>query len=100
MNHKRVQRMMQRDGLPCRVRMKKRKVTGQPAHPAENLLKRQFHAEAPLQKLVTDITYLNTLNQLPKLTKMLLHNDQGSVYPSHRLSSSSNEKRHDHEHVP
>ncbi|MEK5406360.1 hypothetical protein MKX36_10475 [Paenibacillus sp. FSL W8-0439] len=95
MSHKRVQRMMQRDGLQCRVRMKKRKVTGQ-----ENLLKRQLHAEAPLQKLVTDITYLNTLNQLPKLTKMLLHNDQGSVCPSHRLSSSSNEKRHDHEHVP
>ncbi|MCH6187882.1 IS3 family transposase [Paenibacillus polymyxa] len=31
MNHKRVQRMMQREGLQCRVRMKKRKVTGQPA---------------------------------------------------------------------
>ncbi|APQ57373.1 hypothetical protein PPOLYM_05435 [Paenibacillus polymyxa] len=116
-NHKRVQRMMQREGLQCRVRMKKRKATGQPAHPAENLLKRQFHAEAPLQKLVTDITYLpfggkmlyfssildlyngeivaysiadkqdtslvlDTLNQLPKRTSMLLHSDQGSVYTS------------------
>lgn len=57
-NHKRVQRIMQIEGLQCRVRMKKRKTTGQPVHPAENLLKRQFHAEAPLQKLVTDITYL------------------------------------------
>lgn len=57
-NHKRVQRIMQREGLQCRVRTKKRKVTGQPVHPAENLLKRQFHTEAPLQKLVTDITYL------------------------------------------
>ncbi|MDY8049735.1 IS3 family transposase, partial [Paenibacillus polymyxa] len=97
--------------------MKKRKITGQPAYPAENLLKRQFHAEAPLQKLVTDITYLpfggkmlyfssildlyngeivaysiadkqdtslvlDTLNQLPKRTNMLLHSDQGSVYTS------------------
>ncbi len=78
---------------------------------------RQFHAEAPLQKLVTDITYLpfggkmlyfssiidlyngeivadsiadkqdtsfvlDTLNQLPKQEKMLLHSDQGSVYTS------------------
>ncbi|WP_093471103.1 IS3 family transposase [Paenibacillus popilliae] len=56
-HHKRVQRMMQREGLQCRVRTKKRKFTGQPAHSAENLLKRQFHAEAPLQKRVTDITY-------------------------------------------
>ncbi|KAF6577587.1 IS3 family transposase [Paenibacillus sp. EKM211P] len=117
MNHKRVQRIMQREGLQCRVRMKKRKVTGPSAHLAENLLKRQFHAEAPLQKLVTDITYLpfggkmlyfssildlyngeivaysiadkqdtslvlDTLNQLPKRTNMLLHSDQGSVYTS------------------
>lgn len=57
-NHKRVQRIMQSEGLQCRVRMKKRKTTGQPIPSAENLLKRQFHAEKPLQKLVTDITYL------------------------------------------
>lgn len=108
---------MQCEGLQCRVRMKKRKVTGQSVHSFENLLKRQFHAEAPLQKLVTDITYLpfggkmlyfssildlyngeivaysiadkqdtslvlDTLNQLPKQKKMLLHSDQGSVYTS------------------
>ncbi len=96
---------------------KKRKNTGQPAEPAEHLLKRRFHAEAPLQKLVTDITYLpfgnkmlylssildlyngeivaysiadkqdtslvlDTLDQLPERTNMLLHSDQGSVYTS------------------
>jgi len=122
-NHKRVQRIMQREGLQCRVRMKKRKTTGQPAQPAEHLLKRQFHAEAPLQKLVTDITYLpfggkmlylssildlyngeivaysiadkqdtslvlNTLDQLPELTNMLLHSDQGSVYTSQMYQSA------------
>ncbi|MEK4978550.1 IS3 family transposase [Bacillus sp. FSL K6-6540] len=57
-NHKRVQRIMQREGLQCRVRVKKRKPTGQPAYIAEHLLKRQFEADAPMQKLVTDITYL------------------------------------------
>jgi putative transposase len=57
-NHKRVQRIMQDEHLQCRVRMKKRKSTGQPAHLAEHVLKRQFHADAPMQKLVTDITYL------------------------------------------
>jgi len=57
-NHKRVQRIMQHEGLQCRVRMKKRRPTGQPAHIAEHQLSRQFHAVAPMQRLVTDITYL------------------------------------------
>ncbi len=57
-NHKRVQRIMQREELQCRVKVKKRKQTGQPAYIAEHLLKCQFQAEAPMQKLVTDITYL------------------------------------------
>jgi len=57
-NHKRVQSIMQRKGLQCRVKVKKRKVTGQPTQVAEHLLKRDFHAKQPMQKLVTDITYL------------------------------------------
>lgn len=57
-NHKRVQRIMQEEQLQCRVKVKKRKPTGQPAYIAEHLLKRQFRAEAPMKKLVTDITYL------------------------------------------
>ncbi|MCM3781412.1 IS3 family transposase [Neobacillus mesonae] len=57
-NHKRVQRMMQQEQLQCRVKVKKRKPTGQPVHIAEHLLKRQFQADRPMQKLVTDITYL------------------------------------------
>ena len=39
-NHKRVQRIMQREGLQCRVKVKKRKPTGQPTYIAEHLLKR------------------------------------------------------------
>ncbi|WP_138185727.1 IS3 family transposase [Paenibacillus alvei] len=116
-NHKRVQRIMQREGLQCRVKVKKRKPTGQTAHIAEHLLKRKFQADAPMQKLVTDITYLpyggktlylssildlyngeivaysiadkqdtsfvlDTLNQLPARSNMMLHSDQGSVYTS------------------
>lgn len=50
-NHKRVQRIMQNEGLQCRVKVKKRKPTGQPAYIAEHLLKRQFEADAPMQKL-------------------------------------------------
>lgn len=43
--------------LECSVRVKRRKLTGQP-YIAEHLLKRQFEADVPMQKLVTDIAYL------------------------------------------
>ncbi|OKP75728.1 tail length tape measure protein [Paenibacillus helianthi] len=80
-NHKRVQRIMQREGLQCRVRMKKRKTTGQPAQPAEHLLKRQFHAAAPLQKLVTDITYLPFGGKMLYLSSILdLYNGEIVAY--------------------
>lgn len=49
---------MQKYGWQCRVKVKKRRQTGQPYHIADNLLKRDFQADQPLQKLVTDITYL------------------------------------------
>ncbi|MGG1369565.1 IS3 family transposase [Priestia megaterium] len=54
-NHKFVQRIMQKYGWQCRV---KRKQTGQPYQVAENVLNREFQADRSLQKLVTDITYL------------------------------------------
>lgn len=57
-NHKVVQRVMQKNEWQCRVKMKKRKKTGQHYHVAVNLLERNLKAERPLQKLVIDITYL------------------------------------------
>ncbi|PGN55056.1 IS3 family transposase [Priestia megaterium] len=57
-NHKFVQRVMQKYGWQCRVKRKKRKQTGQAYQVAENVLNREFQADRPLQKLVTDITYL------------------------------------------
>ncbi|ERM18266.1 hypothetical protein P615_18130 [Brevibacillus laterosporus PE36] len=57
-NHKRVQRIMREEGLQCRVKVKKRKRIGQPIQVADHLLKCDFQANHPLQKLVTDITYL------------------------------------------
>ena len=55
---KTVQRVMQKYGWQCRVKVKKRKRTGQPAHIVPNLLARDFTASKPLEMLVTDITYL------------------------------------------
>ena len=44
-NRKTVQRIMQKYGWNCRVKMKKRKKTGQPHYVALNLLERDFVAE-------------------------------------------------------
>lgn len=55
---KTVQRVMQKNGWQCRVKVKKRKRIGQPAYIASNILERDFRANKPLEKLVTDITYL------------------------------------------
>ena len=80
-DHKRVQQIMQKHGWQCRVKVKKRKHTGQPAHVAEHLLKRQFHAEQPLQKLVTDITYLPYGSTMMYLSSILdLYNGEVVAY--------------------
>lgn len=57
-NHKVVQKIMQLHGLQCRVKPKKHKRVGQVSTIAEHHLNRDFRATRPLQKLVTDITYL------------------------------------------
>ncbi|MDM5299021.1 IS3 family transposase [Bacillus pumilus] len=57
-NHKTVQRIMQKNQWQCRVKMKKRKKNGQPYAVACNILDRNFQSDRPLEKLVTDITYL------------------------------------------
>ena len=57
-NHKAVQRIMQKYGWQCRVKVKKRKQTGQPYYVANNLMNREFTVQKRLEKLVTDITYL------------------------------------------
>jgi putative transposase len=56
-NHKTVQRLMKALGIVCRVRMKKyRSYKGEVGKVAPNLLERNFEAEKPNRKWVTDIT--------------------------------------------
>ncbi|EVX60908.1 IS3 family transposase [Staphylococcus aureus] len=57
-NHKRVQRIMQKHHLNCRVRPKKTTRIGKPYYKTDNLLQRQFKASCPMEVLTTDITYL------------------------------------------
>ena len=57
LNHKTVQRLMKEMGIICRVRMKKyRSYKGEVGKIAPNHLKRDFNAEKPNQKWVTDVT--------------------------------------------
>ncbi|MGQ5176266.1 IS3 family transposase [Bacillus halotolerans] len=57
-NHKTVQRIMQKNQWQCRVKVKKRKKNGQTYAVVDNILDRNFQSDRPLEKLVTDITYL------------------------------------------
>lgn len=76
LNHKTVQRLMKELGLVCRVRVKKyRSYKGEVGKIAPNLLDRNFHAERPNQKWVTDVTEFNLFGQKLYLSPILdLHN--------------------------
>jgi transposase InsO family protein len=64
LNHKTVQRLMKELGLVCRVRMKKyRSYKGEVGKIAPNLLNRDFTAEKPNQKWVTDVTEFSLFGQ-------------------------------------
>ena len=56
-NHKRIKRLMQLAGIQSVIRRKRKKYARvTPQHTAENLLNREFHAAAPNEKWVTDVT--------------------------------------------
>ena len=58
-NHKAVQRIMQTYGLSCKVKVKKAKRPGSIYFKTTNIIDRKFSASKPLEKLTTDITYLD-----------------------------------------
>lgn len=61
-NHKTVQRLMREIGLFCRVRMKKyNSYKGEVGRIAPNLLDRNFRADRPNEKWVTDVTEFSLL---------------------------------------
>ena len=64
LNHKTVQRLIKELGLVCRVRMKKyRSYKGEVGKIAGNELNREFRAEKPNQKWVTDVTQFRLFGQ-------------------------------------
>ena len=60
-NQKRIYRLMQILGLKSVCRRKRKKyIKSTPQVTAENVLNREFTAERPNQKWVTDISYIKT----------------------------------------
>lgn len=71
-NHKTVQRLMKQMGLVCKVRMKKyHSYKGEVGKVAPNLLSRNFEAEKPNQKWVTDVTEFSLFGQKLYLSPIL-----------------------------
>ncbi|MED3561606.1 IS3 family transposase [Bacillus xiapuensis] len=71
-NHKKVQRLMKELGLKSIVRMKKyRSYRGDVGKTAPNILDRNFHAERPNKKWVTDITEFKLFGEKLYLSPML-----------------------------
>ena len=72
LNHKTVQRLMKEMGVICRVRMKKyRSYKGEIGKIAPNLLGREFYAEKPNQKWVTDVTEFHLFGEKLYLSPIL-----------------------------
>lgn len=72
LNHKTVQRLMKELGIICRVRMKKyRSYKGEVGKIASNHLGRDFYAEKPNQKWVTDVTEFQLFGQKLYLSPIL-----------------------------
>jgi putative transposase len=71
-NHKKVQRIMRKMGLKCMVRMKKyRSYKGNVGTIAPNILDRNFKAEKPNEKWVTDITEFKLFGEKLYLSPIL-----------------------------
>ena len=82
LNHKTVQRLMRELGLVCRVRMKKyRSYKGEVGKIAPNLLNRDFNANRPNEKWVTDVTEFNLFGEKLYLSPILdLHSSDLVCY--------------------
>lgn len=86
-NHKTVQRWMKQLGIFCRVRMKRHNsYRGNVGIVAPDLLQRDFHADKPNQKWVTDVTEFKLFGQKLYLSPImdLFNGELISYSMSHR----------------
>ena len=85
-NGKTVRRLMAETGIKCQVRLKKFKsYRGEVGKIAPNLLERDFHADAPYRKLVTDVTEFHLFGTKIYLSPVLdLYNSEVVYYTIYR----------------
>lgn len=71
-NHKTVEKLMRESGIKCLVRIKKyRSYRGQVGKIAQNILQRDFGANAPNQKWATDVTEFSLFGQKRYLSPVM-----------------------------
>lgn len=79
-NPKAVLRIMKKYGLLSEIRRRKRWTQmGQQVHKYENLLNREFHADRPNSKWVTDISYIQAMQGVLYLSRMRALYDNSSM---------------------
>ncbi|WP_347452170.1 DDE-type integrase/transposase/recombinase, partial [Acinetobacter baumannii] len=85
-NHKCVQRLMQSMKLKSRIRIAKyRSYKGDIGQVADNVLQRQFKADKPNQKWVTDVTEFNIRGDRLYLSPIMdLFNGEIIAFQTHR----------------
>lgn len=88
-NHKRVHRLMRIAGIQSVIRRKRKKYKhSTPQHVAENVLNRDFHAEKPNEKWLTDVTEMKYGSSQKAYLSAILDLYDGSIV-SYAFSSSN-----------
>ncbi|MDK2587412.1 IS3 family transposase [Romboutsia sedimentorum] len=91
-NLKRVYRLMKTSNLQAVIRKKKKKyVKSKPQITAENVLNRDFKADAPNEKWLTDVTEFKLANGSKVYLSAILDLGDNSIV-SHIISTSNNNK--------
>ena len=82
LNHKTVLKLMNEMGLHCKIRRKRySSFRGEINKAAENIIKRDFHAEEPNQKWTTDVTEFALLGRKVYLSPILdMYNSEIIAY--------------------
>ena len=89
-NHKRINRLMKISGIQSVIRRKRNKYKrSTPQHVAENILNRQFNAEKPNEKWLTDVTELKYGTSNKAYLSAILDLFDGSIV-SYVLNTSNN----------
>ena len=96
-NPKTILRIMQKYGLLSEIRRRRKWVSlGQQVHKYENLLKRQFRADRPNAKWVTDISYIHAKEGVLYLSMIPDLNDNNESCPGYDPAGNEEREKESH----